>query len=367
MGTIGGDRIEGNRTSTTTTIALLCAVLIGITNIYVSSIYQGTTGFATIFVLMLLTALAVPVIYLLPSHAIKFATYIFLGFSTYWAVGAATNLAQTGDIFDSFQFLPVTIFAMANAIVVLIAIVDSPRYGYGFSGMGFAIIAYNTMETRNLDYVGGKPDILLLALALSSLIPLLWCYLLAGTARNLKFSATKRFSATVTTGILTLSIFIMLVAVIAISQLPIIDELNKVYVFLSMTRGDLLRLSWYYLLANTVFVMVAFFANRLVLNAFDIEKEITRAGEVIYRRPVAEAKEEVNEEEKNPYRPLIHEMKGFQSDFKKGKLNRLTCVQALGKFRNELELLVSKYEYGSKDDAEEILQQIEVNVEFTFR
>ncbi len=95
-----------NRTSTTTTIALLCAVLIGITNIYVSSIYRGITGFATIFVLMLLTALAVPVIYMLPSHAIKFATYIFLGFSTYWAVGAATNLAQTGTSsthFSSFR------------------------------------------------------------------------------------------------------------------------------------------------------------------------------------------------------------------------------------------------------------------------
>lgn len=256
---------------------------------------------------------------------------------------------------------------MANAIVVLIAIVDSPRYGYGFSGMGFAIIAYNTMETRNLDYVGGKPDILLLALVLSSLIPLLWCYLLAGTAQNLMFSATERFSATVTTGILTLSIFIMLVAAIAISQLPIIDDLNKICVFFSMTRGDLLRLSWYYLLANTVFVMVAFFANHLVLNAFDIEKEITRAGEVIYHRPVAEDRCEVDEEEANPYRPLINEMKGFQSDFKKGELNRLTCMQTLGKFRNELELLASKYEYGSKDDAEEILQQIEVNMEFTFR
>lgn len=347
----------GNRRSGIGNIALLCAALIGITNIYVSPIYGGTSGFIVLFGLMLLTALAVPVIYMLPSRATKFAAYMFIGFSAYWAVGAATDIMPLESVFDSFQFLPTTIFAMANAIVILIAIVDSPRYGYGFAGMGLAIMVYNITTTWNLDYVGGKPDILLLTFVLCSLIPLLWCYLLAGAARNLRFSAINRFYATVKTGILTLLIFIMLAVVIAVSQYPIIDELGRY-------SGDILYLCWYYLLSHVVFVMVVFFANHLVLNAFDIEKEIDEDGEVVYRRSIAESQEE---EVENPYNPIIKEMKGFQNDFKKGKLNRLTCVQKLGKFRSELDLLVSKYEYGSKDDAEKLLHQIEKNVEFTFK
>jgi len=346
---------------------LLCAVLIGITNIYVAPIYDGTSGFMVLFVLMVLTGLAVPVIYMIPSRAVKFAAYIFLGFSAYWAVGAATNLEHTGDIFDSFQFLPMVIFAMANAIVILIAIVDSPRYGYGFAGMGLAVMIYNVTRTWNLDYVGGKPDMLLLTFVLCSLIPLLWCYLLAGTARSLRFSAANRFYATMKTGILTLSVFMILAATIAISQIPIIDEFSEVGVFISMMGGDLLILCWYYLLAHVVLVMVVFFANHLILNAFDIEKTFKDNGAVIYRRLAAEDDEEMENESENPYSPILSEMKNFQIELKRGELNRLACVQEIGKFRNELDLLVSKYDYGSRDDAEELLQQIEKNVEFSFR
>lgn len=367
-GGINGRRIYmNNQKSTTGNVALLCAAVIGITNIYVAPIYDGTSGFMVLFVLMVLTGLAVPAIYMIPGRAVKFAAYIFLGFSAYWAVGAAMNLVHTGELFDSFQFLPMVIFAMANAVVILIAIVDSPRYGYGFAGMGLAVMIYNVTRTWNLDYVGGKPDMLLLTFVLCSLIPLLWCYLLAGTVRSLRFSAANRFYATLKAGILTLSVFIILAATIAISQLSLIDELSEVGEFLSITSGDLLILCWYYLLSHVVFVMVVFFANHLVLNAFDIEKTITEDGEVIYRRLAAEDDEETEEGLENPYNSIVKEMKNFQSEFKKGKLNRLACVQEVGKFRNELDLLVSKYDYGSRDDAEEMLHQIEKNVEFSFK
>lgn len=358
----------------TGTIALLCAVLISITNIYVSPIYSDSYGFAVIFLLMVLTALAVPVIHTIRSHAVKFAVYIFLGFSAYWAVGAATYLAYATDLFlsftyisGSFGFLPIAIFAMANAIVVLIAIVDSPRYGYGFAWMGFALVAYNIARTSNLDFVGGRPDMLLLVLVLSSLIPSLWCYLIAGAARNLKFSALNRFYATVKAGFLTLAIFILLVAIVTISQHQNIDNFSEVGEFFSVASGDILKLCWYYLLSHVAFVMAVFFANNLVLNAFDIEKEITEAGDVVYHRAATEGYEEDEAEEENPYESIIKEMKMFQDEFRKGNLNKLVCVQKIGKFKNELDLLVSKYEYGTKDDAEKLLHQIEKNIEFAFK
>ncbi|MCD6207044.1 MAG: hypothetical protein J7J06_03520 [Methanosarcinales archaeon] len=360
----------GNQTSGN--VALLCVILISIVNVYISPIYDGVAGFIAIFTLMLLTGLAVPVVHVLTNRAAKFAAYLLLGFSAYWAVGAATNLAQIeGDfIFKSFHFLPTTIFAMASAIVVLIAIVDSPRYGYGFAGMGFAIIVYNVTQTWNLDFVGGKPDMLLLALVFCSLIPLLWCYLLAGTAQSLRFSGISRFYATAKTGFLTLSLFVLLAVALVVSQTPDIDSFEKVKTFFSLTSGDILKLCWYYLLSHTVFVMIAFFANHLILNAFDIEKELTEEGEAVYHRAVAEVGEleaEVEEAMENPYKQVMGEMKDFQSEFRKGKLNRLACVQKIGKFRSELDLLVSKYEYGTRDDAENLLNSIEKNVEFSFK
>jgi len=361
----------GKQSSTIGNVALLCAVLIGITNICVSPIYGGTSGFVVMFLLMLITALAVPVVQLIPKNAVKFAAYIFLGFSAYWAVGAATRLAYATDLFESFTyisgsfgFLPIAIFAMANAIVVLIAIVDSPRYGYGFAWMGFAFVVYNIAKTSNLDFVGGRPDMLLLVLVLSSLVPSLWCYRIAGAARNLKFSALNRFYATLKAGFLTLIIFILLVTIVTISQHQNIDSFSEVGEFFTVAGGDILKLCWYYLLAHVAFVMVVFFANNLVLNAFDIEKEITKAGDVVYHRAATEY-HEVKEE--NPYKPLIKEMKMFQDEFRKEKLNKLVCVQKLSKFKNELDLLVSKYEYGTKDDAEKLLHQIEKNIEFAFK
>jgi len=364
----------GKQSSTTGNVALLCAVLIGITNIYVSPIYGGTFGFVVMFLLMLITALAVPVVQLIPKNAVKFVAYIFLGFSAYWAVGAATDLACTADLFESFKyisgsfgFLPIAIFAMANAIVVLIAIVDSPRYGYGFAWMGFALVVYNIAQTSNLDFVGGRPDMLLLVLVLASLIPSLWCYLIAGAARNRKFSALNRFYATVKAGFLTLAVFILFVTIITISQHQNIDSFSKVGEFFSVASGDILKICWYYLLSHVVFVMAVSFANNLILNAFDIEKKITEAGDVIYHRAATESYDEDEVEEENPYESVIKEMKMFQDEFRKKNPNKLVCVQKIGKFKNELDLLVSKYEYGTKDDAEKLLHQIEKNIEFAFK
>jgi hypothetical protein len=364
----------GKQSSATGNVALLCAALIGITNIYVSPIYGGTSGFVVMFLLLLITALVVPVVQLIPKNSVKFVVYIFLGFSAYWTVGAATDLAYSTDLFLSFKyisgsfgFLPIAILAMANAIVVLIAIVDSPRYGYGFAWMGFALVVYNIAQTSNLDFVGGRPDLLLLVLVLSSLIPSLWCYLTAGAARNLKFSALNRFYTAVKAGFLTLAVFTLLVTIVTISQHQNIDNFSEVGEFFSVSSGDLLTLCWYYLLSHVAFVMVVFFANNLVLNAFDIEKEITETGDVVYHRAATEGYEEDEAEEENPYDPIIKEMKMFQDEFRKKNPNKLVCVQKIGKFKNELDLLVSKYEYGTKDDAEKILHQIEKNIEFAFK
>jgi len=201
-------------------------------------------------------------------------------------------------------------------------------------------------------------------LLISSLIPSLWCYLLAGAARNLKFSALNRFYTTLKAGFLTLAVFIPLVTIVTISQHQNIDNFGEIGKFFAMASGDLLKLCWYYLLSHIAFVMVVFFANNLVLNAFDIEKEIAETGDVIYHRA---AKEDDEAEEENPYESVIKDMKTFQNEFRKRNPNKLVCVQKVGKFKNELDLLVSKYEYGTKDDAEKLLHQIEKNIEFAFK
>ena len=76
--------------------------------------------------------------------------------------------------------------------------------------------------------------------------------------------------------------------------------------------------------------MFVFFANHLVLNAFDIEGAITWDGAVMYCRLTGKEDEETGKESKNPYNSISNGMNSFQSEFKKVELNRLACVQGVG-------------------------------------
>ncbi|MCL7410353.1 MAG: hypothetical protein M8350_00865 [Methanosarcinaceae archaeon] len=341
--------------------------LIGIMNIILSSVFaQSGYNFAIFTGLMILTGVSVPFIRMLNVRSYKVIAYIFIGFAAYWVVGTAYN---DPDMFG--QFLPVVIFALANAIAILISIVDGRDSGYIYSSMGFTVVIYNILIQGNLDYVGGKPDMLLLVAVFWALIPMLWCYSLSEITSRLTFNAKKRFFSTVVTGISVLPIYILLGLVIITSQgtrifnIPSISSIGQFFSSNPQIIEILIGASWFYMLAHTIAVLIAFFSNELVLHAFKIKKAINDEDEIIYivEKKLVEQKIETED----PYKNIIKEMKTFKREFGAGKINRLVATQTLGKIRNEMDLLVAKYDHGSKESAEKLLMDIEKEIEFAFR
>jgi len=343
-------------------------LLIGLVDILLSSIFAlSAYNFAVFSILMIMTGISVPFIRLLKIRSYKVFACIYIGFAAYWVVGTAYN---DPDVMFG-QFLPVVIFAFANAIAILIAIVDGSASGYIYSGMGFTVVAYNVLITGDLSYVGGKPDILLLSAVLWSLIPMLWCYSLFRSTARLTFNAKRRFYSTIKSGIVTLPVYLLLGVVILTSQgvrsfnLPTVSSIGQYFSANPVITEILIAASWFYLLVHTIAVMIAFFSNELVLHAYNIEKEITDDGEIEYHMEKKVAAPKVSADD--PYRNIVKEMKTFKKEFGAGKVNRLAATQKIGKIRNEMGLLTGKYHQGSKEAAEKLFQDIEKDIEFAFR
>lgn len=342
--------------------------LIGIMDIILSSIFaQSGYNFAIFTVLMILTGASVPFIRMLNVRSYKVVAHIYIGFAAYWVVSTAYNDPNVmfGD------FLPVVIFALANAIAILISIVDGRESGYIYSSMGFTVVVYNILFTRDLSYVGGKPDMLLFAAVLWLLIPMIWCYSLSKTTTKLTFNAKRRFYSTIKSGIYTLPVYLLLGLVIITSQgvrkfnIPTISSIDAFLSLNPQLTEILIGASWFYLLAHTIAVLIAFFSNELVLHSFKINKEITDGGEIKYN--VEKKVKAPKVEKEDPYKNIIKEMRSFKKEFGAGTVNRLAATQKIGKIRNEMELLVAKYHHGSKESAEKLLREIEKEIEFAFR
>jgi hypothetical protein len=348
--------------------AVIAILLIGLVDILLSSIFaQSAYNFAVFSVLLIITGITVPFIRMLRTRSYKVFACIYIGFAAYWVVGTAYN---DPDVMFG-QFLPVVIFAFANGIAILISIVDGSDSGYIYSSMGFTVVAYNVLITGDLSYVGGKPDILLLSAVLWSLIPLLWCYLFSKVTARLTFNAKNRFLSTLKNGVLTLPVYLLLGIVILTSQggrsfnIPSASSIGDFFSANPQISGILIAASWFYLLVHTIAVMVAFFSNELVLHAYKIEKGINDDGEIHYH--IEKKTEAPKVATEDPYKNIIKEMKMFKKDFGAGKVNRLVATQKTGKIRNEMDLLTTKYHHGSKEEAENLLREIEKEIEFAFR
>ncbi|MDO9516729.1 MAG: hypothetical protein Q7J10_01655, partial [Methanosarcinaceae archaeon] len=254
--------------------------LIGIMDIILSSVFaQSDYNFAIFTGLMILTGISVPFIRMLNVRSYKVIAYIFIGFAAYWVVGTAYNVFAVYsdpnlmlEDFISEIFLSLVVFALANAIAILISIVDGRDSGYIFSSMGFTVVIYNILIEGNLGYVGGKPDMLLFVAVLWTLIPMLWCYSLSETTTRLTFNAKKRFFSTVRSGISTLPIYLVLVFSIIMSQgdrafnIPTMSSIDQFFILNPNVAEALFGVSWFYMLTQTIALFIEFFSNELVLH-----------------------------------------------------------------------------------------------------
>lgn len=351
--------------------APLIVLVIALLSMFMSPIFAtilttSDNAYVLFTILLILIGMSVPLVRYFENRASKMVGYVLLGIATFWIVGGAySELGSFG------QFLPVLIFALAVGIAIEIALLDGVIYSYMFSAFGFSAVAFNVLFYRGLEYVGDKPDMLLLIAVLWALVPMLWCYFLSKAVKNLRFNAKKVIAATVMSAISTIPVYILLGASVLLSQ-----PSNAGFGIPSMARiGELadssdliinlLGASWYYVLAHMVVIVGVFFINSAVLHAFNIDKEFNEDGDIIYTKITKV--DMASLEDVDPYRQIVKEMKDYSKEFSKGKVNRISATQNLGKFRSKMDILTSKYERGSMNEAVELLKHLEHEAEFMFR
>lgn len=350
-------------------VALASVLDITVTNPAVIKYFRSPVLDFVLVGLLLVTASSVSIVRLVNDRTLKAALYLVAGLATFAVVGASyipivegLNVAPV-DMYVKF-FTPVLIFAIANSITVMVASIDGRKSGYIFGAMGF-IVPINIVLGYGFEYVNHKPDILLLIAVLWMLIPVLWVRTLASAIEE-DFSVELRAVRIIVASIKTVLIYLLLGLSYLASQggidisfnvMKLIDKYSSLIADFSIIAG------WYYVLSHVIIMFAMFMAHELALHAFDVKREVAD-GNVLY---VYKEKTEVKAEKIDPFEPIISEMKHFQKEFHTGEVNRLVATQRIAKMKSELELLLSKYEIGSRDTAVKTLAIIEKEVEFVFK
>ena len=335
--------------------------------------------------LLLISASSVSLVRHIKDTTIKSLVYVIAGFATFWIIGATYHGSYLHLLLDAeakmispeyfkifnTDFIPVTLFAIANAIAVLVALIDGKKNGVIFGSMGFGVILFS-IAFSGLSFVDSKPDLLLLLIVLWSLIPAFWVRSLTSTIDNLSLSIEKRFFRVLKGAILTVPIYIVigLLTYFALTGGDTTLETFSLKLFIDNNSDDLilfaLSTGYYYILPNVILIVAIFNAYEFALHAFNLKKEIARDGTITYITTKKETAPEAKKEY-DPFKDVIKDMKSFKKEFGKGKINRLVAAQKIGTYREQVDFLKSKYDIGSKEEAIKLLKLIERESEFAFK
>jgi hypothetical protein len=335
--------------------------------------------------LLLISACSVSVVRHIEDTTIKSLMYVIAGFATFWIIGATYHISYLHLLLDAdakmispeyfkifnADFIPVILFAIANAIAVLVALVDGKKNGVIFGSMGAGVIIFSVVFS-GLSFVNSRSDLLLLLIVLWAMIPSFWVRSLASTIDNISLSFEKRFFRVLKGALLTVPIYIVLglLTYFALTGGDTIMENFSLKLFIANNSDDLIFFAistgYYYILPNVILISAIFNVYEFSLHAFNLKKEIARDGTITY---INTKKETIPEAEKeyDPFEDVIKDMKNFKKEFGKGKVNRLIAAQKIGTYREQVDFLRSKYDIGSKEEATELLKLIERESEFAFK
>jgi len=335
--------------------------------------------------LLLISASSVSMVRHIKDTTVKSLMYVIVGFTTFWIIGATYHGSYLHLLLDAevkmispeyfkifnTDFIPVSLFAIANAIAVLVALIDGKKNGVIFGSMGAGVIIFSVVFS-GLSFVNSKSDLLLLLIVLWALIPSFWVRSLASTIDNISLSIEKRFFKVLKGAILTVPIYIVLglLTYFALTGGDTIMENFSLELFIANNSEDLIFFAistgYFYILPNVILIVAVFNVYEFALHAFNLKKEIARDGTITYittkKEIIPEAKKEYD-----PFEDVIKDMKSFKKEFGKGKVNRLVAAQKIGTYREQVDFLRSKYDIGSKEKATELLKLIERESEFAFK
>lgn len=333
--------------------------------------------------LLIASALSVSNVRHVKDNTIKSIIYLIVGFTVFWIIGATYTGSylhlkllqpENTQYFKLFNtdFVPVILFAIANTITVLVALIDGRKNGIIFGSMGLAAILFPVVFL-GLEFVDSRPDMFLVLIVLWAFIPTTWVRLLTPMINDLSFSLEKRFVKVLKSSILISFIYILtgLLMYFVMTgssttldtfSLPLfIGEYKPQLIYFALTTG------YFFVLPNVILIMAIFPVYEFALHAFNVRREVAHDGSFIYITEKKKDDKPAVNKEYDPFEDIIREMKDFKKEFGKGKINRIMAAQKIGTLREQVNFLNSKYDIGSKADAAELLKQIERESEFAFK
>ena len=332
--------------------------------------------------LLIAAAFSVSNVRIIKDNTLKSIIYLIIGFTVFWIIGAAytgsylhlkllqPENTQYFKIFNT-DFVPITLFAIANTITVLVGLVDGRKNAIIFGSMGLAAMVFPVV-LLGLDFVDSRPDMFLILVVLWAFIPTAWVRLLTPIINDLSFSIEKRFVKVLKSSILISLIYILVGFLMYFVMtgsgitydisLPLfIEEYKQQLMYFALTTG------YFFVLPNVILIMAIFPVYEFALHAFNVRREVAHDGTFVYITEEKKEDKPVAKKEYDPFEDIIKEMKDFKKEFGKGKINRIMAAQKIGTLREQVDFLNSKYDIGSKAKAGELLKQIERESEFAFK
>jgi hypothetical protein len=300
--------------------------------------YFSPSGTGIYFASMVLCTIPLAFFTRVKNKPTKTLLYFFLGFGAYWLVGGLFAFES------QVSFLPFLLFGLANSLGVLSGLIEDYKYGLIFGASAFARVISSVSSPE--PYMVDRLDFVLLLCVLLPAIAMMVSYL-TSRIEDMKTMLMATLRAVLITTALNLAVIIL--EFYSIAATPG-----------NMSAMDILSASWYYLIANAVFIVAAVSLYFLALNSLSFTREVTDQG-VKYTK-VAEYRpmEEQKGKKKDPFEKLMSELETFEKQIP--ALSRMNKVNMLGRFRKEFDIIKRKYDSPLKGKVKKKIDDLEVAV-----
>lgn len=376
-------KLEGLRTASIIVIGIVVILAIGIPFKIVSDfhnyIYESQIiEFKTIILIGLLitSILGVSLVRQLENPLLKSFLYFVMGFASFWLVGALyysvyvlSAPMNTNYEILSKSILTTTIFALINAVTILVALIDGKKNGILFGSMGIGVVIFYIVFMK-MEFTNFMLLLLIILAVLWAMIPILWIKIFSDYI-DYCVPLTIRIPRILKGALLTMLPYLIIGFFTNYLYFGNIEMKNISYSFLisEITTGISLfifLIGLLYVLTNFILVISISSLFDLALNVFNLKKKIAIDGTIKYVQ-LRKMKNSISQLDLDPFEDIIKEMRFFRKEFVKGKINRFVAAQKIGAFRENVDIIYDKHKKGSKDMALQILKQIEKESEFAFK
>ncbi|MEM4390068.1 MAG: hypothetical protein QXG98_05395 [Candidatus Micrarchaeia archaeon] len=319
-------------------VLVACFVLLG-----AAIVSEGAFPLAAPFLLVLIAFVSMLVVGI-HDKAIKTMCYFALGFTSYWMVGDAF-FVPFGEEWRLFSFIPFLMLGIANATAALIGYAD----GYVSGCIFVSASVLSLLVARGpLDF--NSVDRFLIGIVLFAVSAFLYVHYVTRTEevrQTLKGIAKATVLASLLLGV---------VFAIRFFDISVLEPENLALVLSGRFVTVFLNIVWLSIVANGFFAALAVLLFNIALYSFDYVRQVADDGSVAL---IKMAREEVGEEaeERDPYAPLMTEMKKFLKEA--GRYDRIKATEIVARFREQFNVLSAKYDVPGKERALALLRQAE--------